>query len=199
MEEMLMDIPSRLLYWFLQEVIVLRLTTLVGILVFAASAQDKPEKFVVFLSGVDDAVPVVQSLTKLMNESKPFEVAVSKNDPCKLLIMVSCIDRKQQSDPFVCMYISQYNGAAFKTFLGSGLLATKSADEAATGFLGSIAKDILEGYNTTDKENLRQGLEACVFLTDSKCNVPIPLQKELDTKQITLSQYLLARHEQGKE
>lgn len=104
-----------------------------------------------------------------------------------------------QEVPFVCMYVSQYNGAAFKTFLGGALPVAKDADEIASRFLSSIAQDIVERYNDADKENLRQGLEACLFLTDSKCNVPTPLQKELDAKQVTLGQYLFARHQQGKE
>jgi len=150
------------------------------------------------LTGVDEAVPVVKSLTKLINASKPFE-AVGPKDPSRMVIVVSCMDRKAPEVPFVCMYVSHYNGAAFKTFLGAALFVAKSADEVANSFGASIAQDVLEHYNDTDKENLKQGLEACLFLTDSKCNVPNPLQKDLDAKQLSLGQYLIIQHQRGKE
>ena len=93
------------------------------------------------------------------------------------------MDRKQ-TDPFVCMYVSQYNVAAFKTLLGARLFVAMDADVVANTFFASLAQDIVERYNDTDKNNLRQGLEACLFLTDSKCKVPDPLQKELDATQL---------------
>jgi len=77
--------------------------------------------------------------------------------------------------------------------------AAKNADDMATRILGSIAQDVLERYNDTDKENLRQGLEACLLLTDSKCNVPNPLQKEFGATQLTLGQYLIVLHEKEQQ
>jgi hypothetical protein len=176
----------------------MKLTALAVLLAFAASAQEKPEKIAIFLTGLDEAVSVVHSLTDMMNASKPFE-AVGQKDPSKVAILVSCMNRKAPEVPLVCMYVSQYNGAAFKTFLGGGLFVAQSANEIATTFLGSIAQDILERYNDTDKTNLKEALEACLFLTDSKCNVPSPFQKDLDAKQLTLGQYLMIQHQKGEK
>ena len=53
---------------------------------------------------------------KMLNQYKPFE-AVTKQDPSKVVVLISCMSRKK-TEPFVCMYVSHYNGAAFKTFFG---------------------------------------------------------------------------------
>jgi hypothetical protein len=163
-------------------------------LVFAASAgsQGKSDKFAIYVTGLDDAAPVAQSLIQKMNDSKPF-VTVTKEDPSKVVVLISCMSRKQ-NEPFVCMYVSHYNGATFKTFLGGGVAVSMHADDVADNFLAAIASDIVERFNQTDKDNLKQALEACLLLTDSKCNVPDPLQKELDAKQLTLGQYLLKKN-----
>src|ERR1035438_9143605 len=73
-------------------------------------------------------------------------------------------------------------------------LLSMTADAVASNFLGSIAQDIVERWDNTNTDNLRQGLESCLLLTDSKCNVPDPLQKELGASQLTLGQYLLKKH-----
>jgi hypothetical protein len=157
-----------------------------------AYSQDTTDKFAVFVTGMGDAVPVAQALIKKMNASKPFE-AVGPKDQSKVAVLVSCMAR-QQGQPFVCMYVSHYNGAAFKSFLGGGMWVATSADDVANNFLGSIAQDIVERYNDTDKQNLREGLEACLLMTDSRCNVPDPLQKEFGATQLTLGQYLLKKN-----
>ncbi len=158
-----------------------------------ASPQDKSDKFAVFVTGLNDAAPVAQSLIKKLNESKPFEV-VGKNDTAKVVVLISCIPRKQ-ADLFVCMYVSQYNGATFKTFLGGGMWAATSADAVSGNFLASIAQDIVERFDSTSKDNLREALQACLLMTDSKCNVPDPLQKEFGAKELTLGQYLLKKNQ----
>ena len=163
----------------------------VALLASTATAQDKSDKFAIFVIGLNDAEPVAQSLIEQMNASKPFQ-AVGKNDSSKVVVLVSCIDRKA-TEPFVCMYVSHLNGATFKTFLGGGLFFATTADAVATNFLGSIAEDIVERFDDTDKNNLRDALQACLLLTDTKCNVPDPLQKEFDAKQLTLGQYLLKK------
>ncbi len=172
--------------------IALVLVSFLGLAIFA-SPQNKSDKFAVFVTGLEDAAPVAQSLVKKLNESKPFEV-VGKEDPSKVVVLISCMPRKK-SDPFICMYVSHYNGATFKTFLGGGLFFSTSADEVASNFLGSIAQDIVERFDSTNTDNLRQALESCLLMTDSKCNVPDPLQKEFGAKQLTLGQYLLKKHQ----
>jgi len=163
------------------------------VLAVSVNAQDKSDKFAIFVAGSTDtdAGPVAPSLIKKLKDSKPF-VPVTQNDASKVVVLVSCMPRKQ-SDPFVCMYVSHFNGATFKTFLGGGLYFSASADEVANNFLGTIASDIVERFDQTNHDNLKQSLESCLFLTDSKCNVPIPLQKDVGAKQISLSQYLLTQ------
>ena len=168
-------------------------SVLLAFLGLACKSQGTSDKFAVFVTGLDTAVPVAQSLIKKLNESKPFE-AVTKEDPSKLVVLISCMDRKP-TDPFVCMYVSHYNGAAFRTFLGGGLSLNTSADAIASQFLGSIAQDIVERFDGTNTDNLREGLESCLLMTDSKCNVPDPLQKEFGAKQLTLGQYLLKKNQ----
>ena len=97
--------------------------------------------------------------------------------------------------PFLCMYVAHFNGPAFKTFLGGGMWAATSADAVSDNFLASIAQDIVERFDSTSKENLREALQACLLMTDSKYNVPDPLQKEFDAKQLTLGQYLLKKNQ----
>jgi hypothetical protein len=173
---------------------VLMIFALLAISVSASSQErSKTDKFAVFVTGLDDAAPVTQSLIKKLNQYKPFE-AVSKQDPSKVVVLISCIPRKQ-AQPFACMYVSNLNGAAFKTFLGGGLFFSMSADDVATDFFKSIAQDIVERFDKTSTDNLREALEACLLMTDSKCNVPDPLQKELNATQLTLGQWLLNKHQ----
>jgi hypothetical protein len=158
----------------------------------ALQAQDKSDKFAVFVTGLGDAAPVAQSLIKQINATKPFK-AVGQNDESKVVVLVSCMDRKG-TEAFVCMYVSHLNGATFKTFMGGGLYVAKDAETVATNFLSSIASDVVERFNETSINNLREALESCLLMTDSKCNVPDPLQDEFKAKQLTLGQYLLKKH-----
>jgi hypothetical protein len=160
----------------------------------SATAQEKSDKFAVFVTGLGDAAPVAQSLIKKLNASKPFE-AVTANDTSKVVVLISCMSRSKAADPFGCMYVAQYNGATFKTFLGGGLYFAMNADDVASNFLSSLAQDIVERYDATNLENLREGLQSCLLMTESKCNVPDPLQKEFNAKELTLGQYLLKKNQ----
>jgi hypothetical protein len=163
------------------------------VLMAPAHAQQQSDKFAVFVTGGDEAAPVVQALIKKMKDSKPFD-PVMREDPSKVVVLISCMARKQ-TEPFVCMYISHYNGATFKTLLGGGLYLGMSPSDLADNFLSAIAADIVERFNDTNKQNLKESLETCLLMTDSKCNVPDPLQKELGAKQITLGQYLMKKNQ----
>jgi len=145
----------------------------------SAFPQAKSEKFGLFVTGASDAEPVVKALTKALNESKPFEV-VSKADS-KVAVLVSCMER-QKTQPFVCMYVASFNGAAFQTFMGGGLYVAADADTLALNFLQSIAADIVERFDGTSVSNARQTLEGCLFLSEPGCDVPEQLQKELGAK-----------------
>ena len=176
---------------------VTRCVTLLFILGLFCSAfpQAKSEKFALFVTGASDAEPVVKALTKLFNESKPFEV-VSKDDS-KVAVLVSCMER-QKTEPFVCMYVASFNGAAFQTFMGGGLYIATTAEIEAVKFLQAIAADIVERFDDTSMTNSRQSLESCVFLSEADCDVPEILQKEIGAKKIKLREYLLKRWQNKK-
>jgi hypothetical protein len=59
------------------------------------------------------------------------------------------------------------------------------------GALKSIAQDIVERFDNTNKENLRDALKSCLFLMDTKCNVPQPPQQEFGEKQLTMGQFMM--------
>jgi hypothetical protein len=157
-----------------------------------AIPQKQTEKLAIYVTGSGPAAPVAQSLIKMLNESKPF-TAVGPKEPSKVAVLISCMEPKQ-TGPFFCMYVSHVSGPSFKTLLGGGNYVSMNADIMATNFLASIIQDIVEKYDDTNIENLRQDLEACLLLSDSKCNVPDPLQKEFGEKQLTLGQYLLQKN-----
>ena len=159
------------------------------VLAMPASSQEKSNKFAIFVTGLNDAAPVAKSLIKKLNASKPFEV-VGKNNSAKVVVLVTCSSRSKQTDPFLCMYVAHFNGPAFNTFLGGGMWAATSADAVSDNFLVSIVQDIVERFDDTSKDNLREALQACLLMTDSKCNVPDPLQREFGATQLTLGQYL---------
>jgi hypothetical protein len=164
-------------------------------LFLSAAPPDKSEKFGLFVMGASDAEPVVKALTKALNESKPFEV-VGKNDS-KVAVLVSCMSR-QKTEPFVCMYVASFNGAAFQTFMGGGLYVATTADIVAVNFLQSLAADIVERFDDTSVSNARQTLEGCLFLSEPGCDVPEQLQKELGTKKITLREYMVKKYQATK-
>jgi hypothetical protein len=157
---------------------------------FQARSEDRSDKFAIFLAG-NSAQPVVKSLSKLLNDSRSFKV-VDSTDSAKVTVLLSCLDR-QDKEPLVCMYIAQYVGASFSTMLGAGMHVATDADDVAMKFLKCIAADIAERWNETDKTNLRQSLEACLFLSESDCDVPKPLQKSLGSEKISLRQYLFQK------
>jgi hypothetical protein len=159
----------------------------------AVYALDKSDKFGVFVTGRGDAAPVAQSLITKLNASKPFE-AVTKNDQSKVVVLVSCMEHKAGL-PYACMYVLHFNGPTSKSFMAGGMWLGNAADDVADSFLGSIAEDIVERFDDTNKQNLREALESCLLMTDSKCNVPDPLQKEFNATQLTLGQYLLKKNQ----
>jgi hypothetical protein len=152
------------------------------------------DKFAIFVVSNADSSAVSKALVRRMNDSKPF-VVVSKDDLSKAIVIVDCMHRVKTEQPFICMYVVHYNGVAFKTLVGAGEYISGTADDMANNLVGAIASDIAERWDDTNKRNLKESLEACLYLTDSKCNVPTPLQAELDEKQLTLGQYMFKKHQ----
>jgi len=152
--------------------------------------QNHNDDFLIYVVGLDTAAPIAKALKKKMSASRPFAVA-TKDDVSKAVVLISCMDHDKQGLPYACMYVLSLNGAAFKTFMGGGLYLAMTPEDMANNFLKSIAQDIVERFESTNKENLRDSLKSCLFLTDTKCNVPTPLQAELGEKQLTLGQYMM--------
>lgn len=130
---------------------------------------------------------VGQTLRQKMNMIKTFRFA--DKEPPELILNVDCIPRAV-SEPYTCMYVALYVGPSFKTFLGAGVYTDKSADTMAGSLLSSIADDISGRWNQTLRTHQVELLEACLFLTQSSCNVPEGLVSELKMKSLNLSQYL---------
>ncbi len=130
---------------------------------------------------------VGQTLRQKMDMIKTFRFA--DKEPPDLILNVDCIPRAM-SEPYNCMYVALYAGPSFKTFLGAGVYTDKSAATIADSLLSSIAEDISGRWNQTLRTHQVELLEACLFLTQSSCNVPEGLVSELKTKSLNLSQYL---------
>jgi hypothetical protein len=77
-----------------------------------------------------------------------------------------------------------------KRFIGGGIYVGATSNEVADNFLVSIAQDIAERWKDMIRANAIENLDACLLLTQSSCKVPEPLESELKTKIINLSQYL---------
>jgi hypothetical protein len=160
--------------------------------VFVAPAipQQQDDDFSIYVVGLETAAPIAKALKKKLAVSKPFIVA-TKDDVSKVVVLISCMDHDKDNLPYACMYVLSLNGAAFKTFMGGGMYLAMTPDAMADNFVRSIAQDIVERFDNTNKDNLRDALKSCLFLTDSKCNVPQPLQAEFGEKQLTLGQFMM--------
>lgn len=156
----------------------------------AIPRQQHDDDFLIYVVGLDTAEPIAKALKKKLSVSRPFAVA-TKDDVSKAVVLISCMDHDKEGLPYACMYVLSLNGAAFKTFMGGGLYLAMTPDDMANNFLKSIAQDIVERFERTNRENLRDALKSCLFLTDTKCNVPKPLQEEFGEKQLTLGQFMM--------
>jgi hypothetical protein len=156
----------------------------------AVPQQRRDDDFLIYVVGLGSAEPIGKALKKKLNVSRPFAVA-TKDDVSKVVVLISCMDHDKEGLPYACMYVLSLNGASFKTFMGGGLYLAMTPEGMANNFVKSIAQDIVERFESTNKENLRDALKSCLFLTDTKCNVPKPLQDELGEKQLTLGQFMM--------
>jgi len=156
----------------------------------AIPRQQHDDDFLIYVVSQGTGDPIGKALKKKLSVSKPFKVA-TRDDVSKVVVLVSCMDHDKEGVPYACMYVLSLNGAAFKTFMGGGLYLAMTPDDLANNFLKSIAQDIVERFDNTNKENLRDSLKSCLFLADTKCNVPTPLQQEFGEKQLTLGQFMM--------
>jgi hypothetical protein len=127
--------------------------------------------------------------SRISSHPKQFTLVSNKDSDSGLVITADCMPRKSDG-AFACFYTSHYAGLAGKTFMGGGIYVAATSGEVADNFLASIAQDVVEQWNNMVRGNAIESLEACLFLTQSSCKVPNPLEQELKTKVINLSQYL---------
>jgi hypothetical protein len=151
--------------------------------------QQHGDDFLIYVVAQGAAEPIGKALKKKLSVSKP--TVATKDDVSKAVVLVSCMDHDKAGLPYACMYVLSLNGSAFKTFMGGGLYLAMTPEDIANNFVHSIAQDIVERFENTNKENLRDSLKSCLFLTDTKCNVPTPLQQEFGEKQLTLGQFMM--------
>jgi hypothetical protein len=130
---------------------------------------------------------VVEATRQKMSMFKTFRFV--ETEAPDLILNVDCIPRTL-SEPYSCMYVALYGGPSFKTLLGAGVHTDKSADTVAVALVSSIAQDVNERWDRTLRTHQVELLEACLFLTQSSCNVPEGLISELKAKSLNLSQYL---------
>jgi hypothetical protein len=154
-------------------------------------AKDGPIK----ISTISDTSPASAEVMKLFRQKvgeheNAFKLVSNDDASTGIVFQADCLPRKAKDDPFVCFYTLHYAGMTAKSLMGGGVNVTQSADEMATGFLASVAQDIVENMNSAIRTDAVQNLEACLFLTQSNCVVPEVIVPELKVKMLTLSQYL---------
>jgi len=126
---------------------------------------------------------------KVVSHSNLFSLVPNLDDSSGLEFEADCKTREQSNDAYVCFYTSYYAGGLIRTPLGSGMYASKSADDVASNLLALMAQDLAERWNSTMRSNAIKIMESCLSPT-SNCAVPVPLTPELRTKVLNLAQSL---------
>ncbi len=127
---------------------------------------------------------------KISEQKKLFALAKAEDASPGLLFDADCMDRQTSDAVYVCFYFVHYTNGTVQSVMGGGVNATRTADEMATSFLASLARDISENMDNIVRANAVAQLESCLFLTQSSCAVPERLIPELKVKILNLSQYL---------
>jgi len=119
-----------------------------------------------------------------------FSLVTNLDDSTGLVFEADCKSREKSNDAYICFYTSYYAGGVVKTPLGSGMYASKSANDVADNLLASMAQDVAERWNSTMRSNAIRIVESCLSPTESSCSVPVPLTPELRSKVLNLAQSL---------
>jgi hypothetical protein len=165
---------------------------IVAYLILAASVSaqtGKPLKVRVVYNSSDADSSAVGPLVVRQFAAQPKLFAVVNGDDKDLAIIVDCY-RATPQDSYSCYYVAVKRLERNQALLGGAVVVQKSVEEAATTLFTSMLQDVLERWNSTDRQMLIAELETCLALTESSCAVPDPLQAELKAKSINLSQYM---------
>jgi len=127
---------------------------------------------------------------KVASHSNLFSLVTNLDDSTGLVFEADCKSREKSNDAYICFYTSYYAGGVVKTPLGSGMYASKSANDVADNLLASMAQDVAERWNSTMRSNAIRIVESCLSPTESSCSVPVPLTPELRSKVLNLAQSL---------
>jgi len=127
---------------------------------------------------------------KIASHPSLFSLVSNLDESTGLVFDADCMTRDKPSDAYVCFYTSYYAGGVIRTPLGSGMYASKSADDVANNLLASMAQDVAERWNSTIRNNAIKVIESCLSPTSSSCAVPVPLTPELRTKVLSFARSL---------
>jgi len=94
---------------------------------------------------------------KIGSHPSLFSLVSNLDESTGLVFDADCMTRDKLSDAYVCFYTSYYAGGVIRTPLGSGMYASKSADDVANNLLASMAQDVAERWNSTIRNNGEQG------------------------------------------
>jgi len=159
-------------------------------LVAGAPAQTaKPLTVKVVYDTSDPSSSAVGPLLIQKIAAQPKFFTAVNGDSKDMSVIANCY-RATAADPYSCFYVASKFLGTNEALLGGAVVVQKSAEEAATAIFASLLQDVAERWNSTDRRMLIAELETCLALTESSCAVPDPLQAELKSKSINLSQYM---------
>lgn len=165
----------------------------------SVGSKDQPIQVSAIIDSTNPASAEMMSAFRKKIASHPglFSLADNLDESMGLVFTADCKARDKSDDAYVCFYSSQRVAGAVKTSLGSGVYAAKSANDVADHLLASMAQDIAERWNSTIRSSAVEVLESCLFRAQSECVLPEPLNPELRSQILSLSQSLQKSREKG--
>jgi len=149
----------------------------------------KPVRVRVVFDNADPNSSAVAPMLVRLFAAQPKLFTVADGDDKDLAIVSDCY-RETPNDPYSCFYVATKWIGSTQALLGAAVIVQKLAEQAANSLFADILQDVMERWNSTDRQMLINELETCLMLTESSCAVPDPLVAELKTKSINLSQYV---------
>jgi hypothetical protein len=164
-----------------------------GAFIFFATSEiaqsGKPVRVRVVYDKADPSSSSVAPMLLRLFAAQPKLFIVADGEDKDLAIVSDCY-RETLNDAYSCFYVATKWIGSTQALLGAAVVVQKSAEQAANSLFADILQDVVERWNSTDRQMLINELETCLMLTESSCAVPDPLVAELKTKSINLSQYM---------